>query len=404
MRTLITDVSVFDGERVQPRATVLIVDDLIAPSDGRPADLEIDGSGKTLLPGLIDAHTHVSDGMLAQALTFGVTTELDMFCLPSNLARQRRLAAERDDVADLRSAGVLATAPDGHPSQIMAAEAGVLDWLGDAVGPFDTIADAAHATEFVEKRLAEGTDYLKIVVDDGRTARLDLPVMGPDVVAALVEAGHAAGLTTIAHVATARDTVIALDAGVDGLAHVFHHGEPGDPTAEELAARIAAHGVFVVTTLSYIETITQDPAQVELVRDERIASRLPEGARTAIDRDYTAVPVHPEGVANALRATTALHAAGVPLLAGTDANAFAPLHGAAMHRELLLLTRAGLAPEAALAAATSVPARHFGLTDRGRIAPGLRADLVLVDGDPTSDITATRAVAEVWRRGARQSR
>ncbi|XVQ87137.1 hypothetical protein ACQP2K_06890 [Microbispora siamensis] len=145
MRTLIRDVRVFDGERTIPRANVLVEDDLIAEYDGRRVDVEIDGTGRTVLPGLIDAHTHVSDGMLAQALAFGVTTELDMFCLPSNLARQRRLAAERDDVADLRSAGVLAIAPNGHPSQIMAAEAEAVAHLGDAVGPFDTIADAGQA-------------------------------------------------------------------------------------------------------------------------------------------------------------------------------------------------------------------------------------------------------------------
>ncbi|MEV0151815.1 MULTISPECIES: amidohydrolase family protein [unclassified Nonomuraea] len=404
MRTLIRGVRLFDGERTLPHTDVLIVDDLIAEPDGGPADVVIDGAGRTLLPGLIDAHTHVSDGMLAQALTFGVTTELDMFCLPGNLARQRRLAAERDDVADLRSAGVLATAPSGHPSQIMAAESEAPAWLGDAVGPFDTIGDAGRAKEFVEARLAEGIDYLKIVIDDGRTAGLDLPVLGPDVVAALVEAGHAAGLRTIAHVATARDTVIALEAGIDGLAHVFHHSEPGDPPVEDLAARIAAHGVFVITTLTYIETIAQDPAGVELVRDERIAARLSERDRAAIDRDHSAVPVHPDGVAHARRATAALHEAGVVLLAGTDANFFAPVHGAAMHRELLMLTQSGLSPEAALAAATSAPARAFGLADRGRVAPGLRADLLLVDGDPTSDITATRAVAEVWRRGVRRPR
>lgn len=74
-----------------------------------------------------------------------------------------------------------------------------------------------------------------------------------------------------------------------------------------------------------------------------------------------------------------------------------------MHHELVLLTRAGLTAEEALAAATSVPARCFGLADRGRIAPGLRADLVLVDGDPTMDITATRSIVDVWRRGVWQS-
>ncbi|MBE3014399.1 amidohydrolase family protein [Microbispora sp. NEAU-D428] len=404
MRTLIRDVRVFDGERTIPRTNVLVEDDLIAEYDGRRVDVEIDGTGRTVLPGLIDAHTHVSDGMLAQALAFGVTTELDMFCLPSNLARQRRLAAERDDVADLRSAGVLATAPNGHPSQIMAAEAAAVAHLGDAVGPFDTIADAGQAKAFVEARLAEGIDYLKIVVDDGSAAGLDLPVLGPDVVAALVEAGHAAGLATIAHVATVRDATVAIEAGVDGLAHVVHDAPPGDPAVEKLAAQAAARGVFVVSTLSYIEAITGGTGGAELVRDERVASRLPEHARAAVRDDPGAVPVHPQGVVNAAHAALALHRAGVPLLAGTDANFFTPLHGASMHRELPLLIEACLTPEEALATATSVPARHFGLHDRGRIAPGMRADLLLVDGDPTRDITATRAIAAVWRRGVRQSR
>jgi N-acyl-D-aspartate/D-glutamate deacylase len=116
MRTLIRDVRVFDGMRTVPGVDVLIDGERLAVGDGGRADVELDGSGKTVLPGLIDAHTHVVDGDLAQALTFGVTTELDMFCLPSNLARQRLLAGERDDVADLRSSGVLATAPGGHPS------------------------------------------------------------------------------------------------------------------------------------------------------------------------------------------------------------------------------------------------------------------------------------------------
>ncbi|GAA4088587.1 amidohydrolase family protein [Nonomuraea soli] len=399
MRTLLRDVRVFDGEHTTAVADVLIDDDRIGDGAEAPGTV-IDCRGKTLLPGLIDAHVHVADGLLAQALAFGVTTELDMFCLPGNLDRQRRLAAERDDVADLRSSGILATAPGGHPSQIMAAEAAHLSHLGDAIGPFDTIATAGQAEAFVQARVAEGSDYLKIVIDTGESAGLDLPVLTPDVVAALVRAGHAAGLTTIAHVATARDTAIALDAGIDGLAHVFHDLTPGDPLVEALAVRIAVQGVFVVSTLAYIEAITQGPGALELLHDERIADRLPEQARASIPpRDHTVVPVHPQGLVNALHATGVLHRAGADVLAGTDANFFAPLHGAGMHRELSLLVEAGLSPEAALAAATRRSAGRFGLHDRGRIAPGARADLLLVDGDPTADITACRSIAGIWRRG-----
>jgi imidazolonepropionase-like amidohydrolase len=73
--------------------------------------------------------------------------------------------------------------------------------------------------------------------------------------------------------------------------------------------------------------------------------------------------------------------------------------GASLHRELELLVQCGISPAQALAAATAEPARVFGLADRGRVAAGQRADLVLVSGDPLTDITATRAIERVWRAG-----
>jgi imidazolonepropionase-like amidohydrolase len=404
MRTSIRNVRVFDGTKTLSRVDVLIDGERLLAGDGERADVELDGSGKTLLPGLIDAHTHVVDGDLAQALTFGVTTELDMFCLPSNLARQRRLAGERNDVADVRSSGVLATAPGGHPSQIMNADPSLSERLGDAVGPFDTVADASQAKAFVEARLAGGIDYLKIVIDSGAVSGMQLPVLGADTVGALVDAAHAHGLRAVAHAVTVKDASVAVNAGIDALAHVWADSGPGDSASEELIARIVAQKVFVISTLAYFEAVTGDPAGAELVRDQRIGSRLPEHAKAAIDRDSSAIPIDPNAVPNALHTAGMLHRAGVPLLAGTDANIYAPLHGASLHRELLLLTQAGLTAQEALAAATAVPARCFGLSDRGQVEPGKRADLVLVDGDPTQDITATRSIVDVWRRGVRQRR
>ncbi|MEU7457750.1 amidohydrolase family protein, partial [Streptosporangium roseum] len=207
----------------------------------------------------------------------------------------------------------------------------------------------------------------------------DLPVMTPEIAAALAAAAHDAGLRVIAHAITASEATIALDAGVDGLAHVWTDLAQDDPASQRLAERVRAQGVFVVTTLAYFEAITAQHLE-------------------------TADCARPGSSANAVGALRALRQAGVPLLAGTDATPFAPAHGAGMHRELHLLTEAGLSPQEALAAATSLPACHFGLTDRGRIAPGLRADLVLVEGDPTRDITATGSITDVWRRGVRQSR
>jgi hypothetical protein len=94
----------------------------------------------------------------------------------------------------------------------------------------------------------------------------------------------------------------------------------------------------------------------------------------------------------------------VTLLAGTDAGNPNTAHGASLHEELAQLVAAGLRPIEALVAATSAPARAFGLRDRGTIAKGLRADLVLVEGDPTVNIDATRAIVEIWKNGRRVDR
>jgi imidazolonepropionase-like amidohydrolase len=91
--------------------------------------------------------------------------------------------------------------------------------------------------------------------------------------------------------------------------------------------------------------------------------------------------------------------AGVTMLAGTDAPNPGTVFGASLHRELELLVRCGMTPAQALSAATTAPASVFNLADRGRIAPGQRADLVLVTGDPLTDVTATRAIEWIWRAG-----
>lgn len=96
---------------------------------------------------------------------------------------------------------------------------------------------------------------------------------------------------------------------------------------------------------------------------------------------------------------TRLHAAGAPILAGSDAPNPGTAYGASLHHELEYFAVAGMSAVEALASATSVPAEISGLTDRGRIAPGLLADLVRVDGDSTSDVTATRLIVAVWKNG-----
>jgi imidazolonepropionase-like amidohydrolase len=117
--------------------------------------------------------------------------------------------------------------------------------------------------------------------------------------------------------------------------------------------------------------------------------------------------VYPQGkLEDAFASVRALLNAGVDILAGSDVSEPIPIlgglaHGASLHHELQLLVAAGMKPIEALRSATSIPARRFGLTDRGRIVSGARADLLLVDGDPITKISDTLSILDIWRCGAK---
>jgi imidazolonepropionase-like amidohydrolase len=384
----VVDARVFDGNAVIDRATVVVESGVITAA-GRgvpvPKGLPVvNAYGKTLLPGLIDAHTHAYEDALERAVVFGVTTELDMFTDPRFAAAKRE--EQRHGVvttrADLLSAGVLATAPHGHGT-----EYGI---------PIPTLTRPDEAQAWVDARIAEGSDYIKIISDDGASYGLKLPTLDRATVSALVAAAHRRGKKVLVHVSTLQAARDAVEAGADGLAHVF-----GDAPADAaLVGLIRQRHVFVIPTLTVLaSTAGQTTAAQALARDPALAIYVGASERRTLDATFPARNRTSHALDNARATVAALEAAGVPLLAGTDAPNPGTAHGLSLHEELELLVSAGLSPVEALAAATSVPARLFGLADRGRIATGLRADLLLVDGDPTVTIAATRRIAQVWKGG-----
>lgn len=205
-----------------------------------------------------------------------------------------------------------------------------------------------------------------------------------------------------------------VEAGGDGLAHVLNDLDP-DPG---FVACLTRPGRFVIPTLWITAVVSGPDATRPTSCWITLAWALPEPDAThpALDpppkaaTQPTPTPESPGDrrldLDGALRSTRLLHQAGMPILAGTDVSDLLPFggHGVALHLELALLVKAGLTPSQALAAATWVPAPCFGLTDCGRIAPGHRGDLLLVDGDPTSNITATRDIAGIWHCGVRLDR
>jgi imidazolonepropionase-like amidohydrolase len=385
----ITKVRVFDGTKTLEGATVIVRNGLIESVgvEGKaPPDLPlVDGSGRTLVPGLIDAHTHsVGDEQtLKDALRFGVTTELNM-AEGKDFARSHRPQRdriERTQLADLWSSGPPAIGP------------------GLATSPFGyelpPVAAPALAGDWVRARIAEGSDYIKIRYEPESPL---LPTVSKETVAALVGAAHAQGKLAVVHVLSLQHARDAVAAGADGLAHVF-----GDaPIDMALVREMAGKRMFVVPTMvPTLTTLAGEKAWHGITEDQHISRYLTKAQLaylTVFENLPFPAPVTVEHDV-LLSVVRQLHAGGVDIIAGSDAGAPGTTHGATLHGELALLVEAGLTPVQALTAATKTPADRFGLKDRGQIKAGLRADLVLVDGDPTSEIKATRAIARIFKNG-----
>lgn len=384
------NVDVFDGSRMIRRTNVLVRDGMIRAVGADilipPSAQIVDGKGKTLLPGLFDAHTHlgvrIAEAFLRDALTFGVTTELEMAGSEASLGLRNKIASgETVDGADLRTAGIVVTVPKGHPTQMD----------GPAI---PTLGPGDDVQSFVDARIAEGSDYIKIVYEHA------FPTLTKQQLEDVVAAAHRRNKLVVVHITRQGDARDAIGAGADGLVHIFADSPPD----ADFAQFAAQHHVFVVPTLSVIEAATGTSDKSWWQNNPNVASYITPSMRRALDMKM------PPGIGAKLKLTHAqaavgaLRRAGVPVLAGTDAPSPGLAHGLSLHRELELLVLSGLTPSEALASATSEPAHAFGFHDRGRIAEGTRADVLLVNGDPSVDIRATRDIAGVWKFGAQYAR
>ncbi|MEU2245577.1 amidohydrolase family protein [Streptomyces sp. NPDC019224] len=403
--TAIINARVFDGDRTLEASTVVLdATGILAVGGQAPAGAEIvDARGGTLLPGLIDAHVHTNAESLALALRFGVTTELEM--QGTNTADNRAHITGNDALADVRSSGFGITPPGGHPSELFpegfrpGPPPGAARPAGPApLMPFSSTPE--QAVGFIPQLIERGSDYIKFMVDDGSVeGHPGLPMLDGATLNAGVAEAKRLGMLTVAHTLTIDATRMAIEAGIDGLVHLFMDG----PHTDEIITLIRDSGAFVVPCV-VLDASMMGISGDELADDPRVASRLDEAWTKTLRSSFNH---YPQGnITDVLGSVRALHEAGVDILAGTDVSMAMPFlgglaHGASAHHELQYLVRAGLTPVQALRAATSTTARRFALTDRGRIAEGLRADLLLVDGDPTTTISDTLNTRAVWRRGTR---
>lgn len=380
----IVGASVFDGTGAAPVVeTVLIKGDRIVAvgTDVKiPSGAKIiNARGKALTPGFYDLHTHWTPsgepGSIPQIATdyvkAGITTVNDFNEQPEAFAPMRAWLSELAS-PHVNFAARIST-PGGHGA----------DWADQSTTRWVNTPEAARAA--IEALIPYHPDLIKVFTDGWRYgAAPDNTSMDGWTLSALTDQAHKHDLKVVTHTVTVDRGLLAAHSGVDSLAH----GMQDRLLTPAEVAEVKATGMGEIPTLAVYDP-NKDPAHQMDPANPKEAQRL-------------------NKFSYALRNVKMLYDAGVRIAVGTDAGMPATPHGPSTLHELELLVRAGLTPAQALKAATHDSAQVLAQDgDRGTIAPGQRADILLFDGKPWEDIGAIHHLAmtmidgrPVWGMGA----
>jgi imidazolonepropionase-like amidohydrolase len=349
-----------------------------------PSGVEkIDAKGKTIIPGLISAHSHINDpAQLGIYLRDGITTIL-------SLGGYKEFAI-REQVAS--------AAPGTFPHLYVAGPIQDSTVIPGAVA----VKTPEEARKSVDELIRNKPDIVKLRVDDFLGAR---PKMPPDVYTAIIDEAHKNGFRTAAHIVLLDDAKGVLRAGLDYIAHSVRDREVDD----EFIALMKQRGAYYCPTLTrevavftYSETPSffSDPFFLKEADPAEIAKMQDPKHQEAVRNDASA-GWYKEHLQIAMRNLKRLSDAGVPIVMGTDSGGGpGRFQGYFEHLELEYETKSGLTPMQVLVSATSTPAQFLHISDKvGTLEKGKQADFVVLSGNPLEDITNTRKIDSVWVGG-----
>jgi len=373
----------------------------------------VDLAGKVVMPALISTHVHpgFQKGVTYVAENFGRDTVMNDLnrALYFGVSVVQSQGIERGDVLYRiraeQSAGTLGGAKllvAGRGIGAPNAGPGAAAYAGIAY----EIVTEADARRAVEELAASRVDVVKIWVDD-RNGRA--PQLRPALYGAVIDAAHERHLRVNAHVFYHADAEGLVAAGVDGLVHLVRDVEMSDA----LIAQIVARNVYVNANMSSPRRATQVGIPAWLTPADPLLKLLAETLSPELlaKLDATFRQRNPQAAADAReryaileRSLRKLDAAGAKVVLGADTGVEEHLFGLAEHLELQAMVDAGMSPAEALTAATRRAAEYLHLDDRGSLAPGKRADLLVLDASPLDDIANARRIARMFIGGVEVDR
>jgi imidazolonepropionase-like amidohydrolase len=377
------------GKPAIENATLLVRDariDAVGKHVKIPAGAQrIDAKGKTIIPGLINAHGHVNDpAQLGVYLRDGITTVLSLGGDKEFALREQNAKAPAGTVPHLYVAG---------PIQDSSAIPGAV-----------AVKTPEEGRKNVDELARNKPDFIKVRVDDFLGAR---PKMSPEIYQAVIDEAHKDGIRTAAHVVLLEDAKGVLGAGVDYIAHSIRDHEVDD----EFIGLMKKNHAFYCPTLTrevavftYSETPSffSDPFFLREADPAEIA-KMEDPKRQETVRNDKGALWYKEHLPVALRNLKILSDAGIPIAMGTDSGGGpGRFQGYFEHLELEYETKAGLTPMQALVSATSGAAAAIHISEQvGTLEKGKWADFLVLTANPLDDIRNTRKIESVWIGGVR---
>ncbi len=361
--------------------------------------------GKTILPGIVLAHGHIGylrgttfarenytrDNILDHLnryLYYGVVAMMSTGTDPGDLPFQIRNSPHPG--ALFRTAGRGLAAPDASTGN-----------LAMRTVPYGVTTED-DARRDVRELAAYHPDFVKIWVDDRNGT---VKKLSPPLYRAIIDEAHKHRLRVLAHVYYLADARDLVDAGVDGFLHLVRDEEIDEPLVRAMKTK----HVFVTPNLSTSEagTYTSAPAWLAdpLLAESASAQMIDKVAQAYAAR--TGGPPRTAAIASfekQKRSVARLNAAGVTIALGDDTGIENTFYGYGEHHELELMVSAGMSPMQAIMAATKTSADVLRLDRFGTLAPGKRADFVVLDANPLDDIRNTRRISKVFQAGTEVDR
>lgn len=406
---VIKDVTLFDGTggEALTNAWVSIEGSHIlgVGTEAAPdASLVIDGEGQFLIPGLIDAHVHIGGGRIRAG--GDASSEMDARRAAAIPALHGYLYSGVTTVYDSGNFSdfIFPLRDEERPGRIQSpriyATGGVVAFPGGyGAGPGATVVGSDADFDRLDAHLDYAPDMVKILLDpQGRRGIPEAPVFPNTLLSNVIAYIHRRGIRTTVHIPSEAEARAAIAAGIDALAHLPARSELSD----DFIALAGTRGIPMATTLAVFSNIARVANDPEMFDTPLYQAVLPLEERTrqqTVEREHYVSSGMSIFFARMLpgmqQRLLALHQGGAVLALGTD-RSFAPT----VHQELRLIVESGISPAQALKMATHNAAVYLGLEQNlGSVQPGKLADLVLLAGDPSLDISNSEEIVLVIKNG-----